>query len=214
MAIKKKADEVANVINWDFGNGKAAEGDQPGTPSTTARFELARVNEVMKTRLALHGASQKIGDSYANAKEASDPIAYAIEACNDTIAQLYAGEWSQGRTGDGIKRSSDLATALHRVSVAQGKPKTEEAWTAYLATLDDAAKKALRAKPAIAVMLLEITAERAAEKLRKAKEAAAATPAATGTDGQPAATPANDELPDVPDVQAEVETTDATTAVA
>jgi hypothetical protein len=53
-------------------------------------FDLSKVNEETLLRLALHGASQKIGDSYAGAKDSGeDPIAYADAAVRETIQQGY-----------------------------------------------------------------------------------------------------------------------------
>ena len=52
-------------------------------------FDLSKVSPDNVIRLALHGASQKIGDSYAGAKDSGeDPVAYAKAAIADTIKQL------------------------------------------------------------------------------------------------------------------------------
>src|SRR5690606_1991871 len=65
------------------------EGGEPNT----IMFDLSKVTPSMLRMLALHGARQKIGDSYAGAKESGeDPVDYATAAILDTIKQLYAEE--------------------------------------------------------------------------------------------------------------------------
>lgn len=146
---------------------------------TTAVFELAKCSADMVTRLALHGASQKAGDSYAGAAKETDPLGFAKQAVADTIAQIYSGEW---RTSTGGARGpSDLAQAI-----AQGTGSTVEEATDLLASLGDDeagdnARKALRNKPKVKAALAAIKARKAiaaAERAAKAADAAEAGAAA------------------------------------
>ena len=184
--VKKIVDLAAQSVTFDFGDG------------TKEVFLLASCPEETRIQLALHGGSQKIGDSYAGAKEAGDVLAYAKQSTRDTIAQLYAGDWAVRGTGEGIRRASDLATALARISEAQGKPKSVEAWTEYLDKATDEQKAALKSTKAVAAEIAKIVAERAAEKAKKLAEAAAAAQEAKGPEGATEETEM--ALPDIPEV--------------
>ena len=118
---------------------------------------VARVDdmdEAMVMRLAVHGLSQKIGDSYASASN----VAEAVEKAQDTLDMLLAGDWSVGReSGGGI-----LVEALKR---ATGQDLEECA--RIIKGMDDAAKKELKKHPGVASKLADITAERAKAKADK-----------------------------------------------
>lgn len=135
-------------------------------------FRLSDCSPDIASRLALHGASQKIGDSYAGAGEADDPLGYAKASVEQVIAQLVAGDWRVAAVGG--PRVTDLATALSR---ATGQ--SIEAATETVNEMDNGQKKALRKHPKIALELATITAERAkarAESLAEAASAAAPLP--------------------------------------
>lgn len=143
----------------------APEGFQP----EVITFDLSKVDTNTLIRLALHGASQKIGDSYAGAKESGeDPIKYAKEAVSETIDQLYQGKWSVTRTGSGAPRVSILVLAYAKV-----KGITEDAALEVLADLSDDDKKELQKNKKIAAAIAQIRADQAAERAKKAAEAAA-----------------------------------------
>lgn len=147
-------------------------------------FELDKVSPEMLIQLALHGASQKGGDSYASAKSACegtdiDPNVWAREQVQGVIEQIYANDWTVRRAGGGTA-VTDLARAL-----AEVMPDVSEADAAE--RLSDATKEdkaALRKHPAVKAVLERLRAERAAAKAEAAEAAAA--------DGD--AIPALDEL--------------------
>ena len=127
------------------------------------------------TRLAVHGLSQKLGDSFANASKAENPSGWAKQRVADVIAQLEAGEWrvvsEAGPTVTLLGRALARATG-HTVeeSMAVIRDKEEsldedayKAWT-----------KAMRAGAKIRKATAEIKAEDAAKAL-------AAAPKDTGT---------------------------------
>ena len=128
-------------------------------------FDVTKCSDDIRARLALHGASQKIGDSYAGAGKAEDPIAYAEEAINETIAQLYAGEWRQTGGGAGPK-ISDLAIAL-----ANATGNTQEEAQELVDSLTDEEKKAYRANPRVKLELDKLRIARAQAALKRAQEA-------------------------------------------
>lgn len=155
---KKTVNVEAGIIEFRFDDESAET------------FDMGRVPEAIRTQLMFHGASQKIGDSYAGASAAADPLAYAKESVRDTIAQLYAGTWRVSVSAG--PRVSDLAAA---VALATGK--TLDECVTIIGNLDDGQKKVLRKQPKVAAALASIAAKKAAERAARAAEAAADAPA-------------------------------------
>jgi hypothetical protein len=129
-------------------------------------FDITRVSDEIRAKLALHGASQKIGDSYAGAgdDEIADPLAYAKERVSDTIERLYAGEWRTATVGTG----GILAEAMAAVS-----GKSREECSALLAEMSDDEKKDLRKKKKIAAALARIKLSRDAARVQRLEKLAA-----------------------------------------
>lgn len=113
------------------------------------------------SRLAMHGLSQKLGDSYAGA-DGSECFARA----NGVAGDLKDGNWSTRVAASG-PRTTQLAEAL---AAATGKTLEEAA--AKLETLDEDEKKGLRAHPQIKVELAKIKATKAQEAAEKAQASA------------------------------------------
>jgi hypothetical protein len=118
--------------------------------------------EIQK-QLMLHGASQKLGDSYSG--EDADKC-HAIFV--GVLKNLQDGNWSaRAGGGGGSPRISQLAEALSRAA-----NETVEACVAKLSEMSDDEKKAVKAHPAIAAALAAIKLEKAqAEAARLASEA-------------------------------------------
>lgn len=155
---KKVVDTEAKTVTFTFDDGNVET------------FDLSKVSEAMLIQLALHGASQKGGDSYAGAKAATadsdiDPAEWSWEQVRTVIKQLYNDEWTVRTPGSG-GAVTDLANALAEVV---GCP-IEDA-VAKLADSDADQKKALRAHPQIKAVLERIKLER--QKAKAAKAAAA-----------------------------------------
>lgn len=147
---KKSYDESTGVVSIEFGNGKVVELD-----TNTCSPE-------MKTLLMLHGASQKIGDSYAGAK---GDFASAIASAQGVIDQLLAGEWTSSGEERG-PRLAELAEAISRiknVDVAKAMAAVEKA--------TDEQRKAWRSNAQVKAAI----AQARAEKAQKALEAATTT---------------------------------------
>ena len=89
-------DAVTMLIK--FGNGHTLTVDPAKFPAAIAKC------------LLLHGASQKVGDSYASAENIDD----AIENAEGVLENLYEGIWIERAEGAGV-RSSVLAEALQRI---------------------------------------------------------------------------------------------------
>lgn len=93
------------MLSFKFGN------------DTVVTVDLSELSEDMQSNLMVHGALQKIGDSYASA---GGDYAFAIAAAEKVIDNLRNDLWGSARTGsgEGKKSSGELATAL---SILQGK---------------------------------------------------------------------------------------------
>jgi hypothetical protein len=139
-------------------------------------FELSKVPGAetldatsMAGRLAIHGASQKIGDSYAGVAKETDPLAAAKAAVAETIKQIYDGVWRVNAGGG--PRVNDLAIAIARVTGQSLEG--EDGAVAYVAAMSDEDKKVMRKKPKIAAELAKIALEKAQKRADElAKKAA------------------------------------------
>lgn len=141
------------VVSFKFGNG------------AVVTLDLAELDESIQNDLMVHGALQKIGDSYASA---GGDFAFGQAAAEKVIANLRAGNWGAARTGSGESKKSvgELITALAQL---QSKPVEEVAAALEAATEEQ--KKAVRAHPAVKAKIAELRAQKAAEALAKAGEA-------------------------------------------
>lgn len=143
---KKVVDVDAGTVAFTFADG--------GTPIVV---ELSKVSDANQNRLALHGLSQKCGDSYAGAESIAD----AREAVLGVQEMLYSGEWSTRAPGE--PRVAVLAEALAR---ATGR--TVEEAKAALAAMDDETRKAISAHPGVKKARAEMALERANAELAAA----------------------------------------------
>lgn len=141
MAIKmaKKA-KSANGVTFTFAD-KA---------STQIEFNLADLSAAMVTELAIHGLSQKVGDSYSGAESVSE----GMELAKATWKNLLAGNFNARASGGGL-----LAEAVARIkgiSVADAEAKLAEATEEQIENL----RKNSKVKDTITI----IRGERAAAK--------------------------------------------------
>lgn len=153
-----KVDGVCSV-QLDFVNGET-------------RTYMFDETDPLLFQLALHGASQKIGDSASGIEDLDDAVA-AVDA---TIAQLQAGNWTAERAaGSGFGGASIVVRAVAEVTgktpaevskiieaklatyAAQGKPITRQA---LYATFRAPGTKT-------AAVIARLTAERDAKKTAK-----------------------------------------------
>lgn len=153
----KDYDLDTGMVSFAFGDGKSFEVNVDELPS-----------DIQRT-LMLHGASQKIGDSYAGAKgnfaEAQANVQAVIEA-------LKAGQWTGGRDGEGKPRLGELSAAIARV---KGIP-LEDATAAVNAANESgdegqAKIKTWRAHPKIKAAIAAARAEKAQKELENASNA-------------------------------------------
>lgn len=112
---------------------------------------LSDLSDEIVQRLALHGLSQKLGDSYSGVKD----VVMAAERVKAVISNLTSGNWNAVREGSGSARATDLATAVSKVLGIE----LSEA-IAKLAEKSKEEKSAIRKNGKVARALLEIQAAR------------------------------------------------------
>lgn len=146
----KKVREDLSGVDFDFVDG------------TSLGIALSDLPEEIVKNLALHGLSQKVGDSYAGTETVED----AISQANGVAARLKAGDWKAAREGGGGRPKITLIVeALHR---ATGKELEE--CRELVASMEDDAVKELKKHPQVHAHITAINAERAAERAAKAAE--------------------------------------------
>ena len=150
---KKSADLKAKTVEFEFTNGHLI---------TVALKEL---NKDIVTNLALHGLSQKGGDSYAGAKTVDE----AEERCETIIERLKEGEWIKPRESAG-PRPSMVIDAVVAALEAQGESvdDTRRATIAVTVKGKEGRERALE-NPLIRAQYETIRATRAAERAAKAQ---------------------------------------------
>ncbi len=159
---KKSIDVEAQRVSFVFGEGEAAE---------TVVASLSDLPQEIIVQLALHGLSQKGGDSYAGAKAATaeldiEPEAWAKGQVESVLEQLRAGNWAV-RTGGGGAQVTDLARAI-----AEATGEAVESCVERVAESDKETKAALRKHPEIAPILARMRRERAEAKEAQLAKAA------------------------------------------
>lgn len=125
-------------------------------------FDLNDLSDEIISHLALHGAKQLLGDSFA----AKDSV--PKESTAKKWATLSAGNWSAKREGGG-PRISMLVEAVAATAFGEGKEQSEIA-TAIEAMSKDQ-QKGLKAHKDVDRQLERIKSERQAERLAKAEAA-------------------------------------------
>lgn len=144
-AFCKKDDDDAfdgkgDVVYFRFANG------------TVLEFDLQKVPEDNRRLLALHGAEQKIGDSYAGVK---GDFSKGIQNAQDVINTLYSGEWTQEREGGG-PRLAELAEAIARI---KGAPVEKVREVVEAATPEE--RSAWRSNATVKATVAQMRAEKA-----------------------------------------------------
>ena len=132
----KEIDVAGKTVTFTFVNGESVV------------CKLADVPTEMQTRLALHGMSQKIGDSFAGvAKETKesggDVAGNAIAAAKSELAKLVKGAWAE-RSSSGSVKYVDLIEPLLHMAKKANKPTTREKLIANLADKKPSELSAIR----------------------------------------------------------------------
>lgn len=125
-------------------------------------IQLADLSQEIVVNLALHGLSQKLGDSYASVK---GDVALAKSKFDQTLKQLQDGEWAKAREGEGGSKITELAEAISRI-----KQVPLEKANAVVAKASEEQIKNWRANLTVRAMIAQIRAEKASARLEKAPE--------------------------------------------
>lgn len=130
------------------------------------------VPEKLRAKCACHGGEQKLGDETAGLDDVDD----MVEAVDELIDHLNAGEWTQRREGSGMAGTSVLLKAL-----IEKTGKSIETVRAFLKDKTQAEKMALRTSANLKPIVDRLEAEKASkvakvdtEAMFKQLEAAAA----------------------------------------
>lgn len=155
---KKIPDEAAGKITFEFSDGR------------TLSVAVSELSPEIARRAAMHGLSQKGGDSYAGAETVDE----AYDACESTLNALRNGVWTTRTVGEGGVRGTMLVEALYRATKHEGR--TMDDCETLVADMSDEQKKGIRLLPAIKAQLDAIAAERAMERAEKSAKSAAGQP--------------------------------------
>lgn len=138
-----------SVVSFNFGNG------------TALTLDVSTLDAEVQTNLMLHGALQKIGDSYAGA---AGDYEFAVAAAQKVIQNLQDGVWKAAREGGESKpRVTELAEAVARIKGMELAQAVE-----VVSSLDDEQRKALRGKDKVKAVIAQIRYEKAQAKAESA----------------------------------------------
>jgi hypothetical protein len=134
MAKIAKKDKTENGVTFQFIDGESVE------------VSFKELSADIIHNLAIHGLSQKLGDSYASAESVDEARASLIAVWEN----LKSGEWNAK-----VSRGGKIVEAMVR---ATGE--TYDRCLEAFQKLDEAAKKELRKRPQIKLAMAEIEMER------------------------------------------------------
>ena len=137
------------VVNFAFGNG------------TIVALDTNALSDEQKFNLMMHGAMQKIGDSYASAKgDYTIGIAAAQKVCD----QLLADQWTASRasSGEGAPKIGELSQAIANLKGMDVKLVNDA-----VSKATDEQRKGWRKNAAITAEIARMRAERAAARASK-----------------------------------------------
>jgi len=154
---EKDYDEETGVFSIVFADGKAAEVELDSLPNKIQRL------------LALHGLSQKLGDSYASVK---GDVAAAQAKFEAVLTQLQAGEWKKAReAGEGGSKITELAEAIARFKGLTDAAGVEKA-NKVVAAASKEQIATWRANTKLKAIIAQIRAEKAAARAAEAEKKA------------------------------------------
>jgi hypothetical protein len=149
----KTINEEATILTFNFAD--------EGVEDLVA--DIGQMSEGILQKLAMHGFSAKLGDSYAGSENAAE----ARSCAERVLEELAAGNWTTRVAGVSGPRVTQLAEALVRVATARGKTLTLEKAVEALAAMPDAQKTALRSAGEIKKALAEIKIERLEKEVQE-----------------------------------------------
>lgn len=150
--VTTEFDEQAGAMSVVFSDGRQHS------------FLLDNLAPEIRLRATIHGLNAKLVDAAAIARDTMTGRAATLETKYQAVMEVFhritdptAPMWNKVREGAGGGNGNLLVAAIFRLYNGR---KTEEQIRAYLATLTDAQKQALRIEGRIAPIIAEIKAER------------------------------------------------------
>lgn len=154
--VTTEFDEQAGTMSVVFSDGRRHS------------FALDSLTPGIRLRATIHGLNAKLVDAAAIARDTTTGRAATLETKYQAVMEVFSRitdptdpMWNKVREGAGGGNGNLLVAAI--VRLYNGR-KTEEQIRAYLATLTDAQKQALRTDGKIAPIIAEIKAEREVAK--------------------------------------------------
>lgn len=140
---KAKVEVQDNTLTFNFADGQG-----------TFSVNVLTLPDAIRNRGLVHGIEQKLRDSYAGAKSASE--AYGL--AQKVLDQIMAGEWNAKADGSGADDSIDkLVRAVTNAYLAMGKDvETASAKGESVRAYDKAKRAQVRSIPAVAVELAKL----------------------------------------------------------
>lgn len=140
---KAKVEVQDNTLTFNFADGQG-----------TFSVNVLTLPDAIRNRGLVHGIEQKLRDSYAGAKSASE--AYGL--AQKVLDQIRAGEWNAKADGSGADDSIDkLVKAVTNAYLAMGKDvETASAKGESVRAYDKAKRAQVRSIPAVAVELAKL----------------------------------------------------------
>ena len=133
---------------------------------------LDEVPSELHARLACHGLSQKLGDSYANV---AGNLELAYSRVSDVAELLKAGGWEK-ETREGGLRLSDLFEAVNTYRAELSKPaySDDEFKAKYVRASDaETMRNGAKAHPRVGAILIDIQTRKLAERKKEIEAGAA-----------------------------------------
>ena len=122
----------------------------------TVDVDVTTFPEDIQTKLAIHGLSQKLGDSYASASDKGMSIQDCVDGVNEIVRSMAAGNWSA--TG-----SSGVSIMAEAIAVLLDKDIRQCADLIQGMTADE--RGAMSKRPDVKAEVARIKAARARAKL-------------------------------------------------
>lgn len=141
MKIATKT-KIIDGVQFDFDNGE------------TVKVLLEDMSDSMLAKLAIHGLTQKLGDSYASSVTVSE----AVEKFYDTLTNLKAGVWNGGRSAS--------AGGIWIEAIAKATGRTMEEAKVMFDGKGEKEQKAIKKHPQVVAAKAEIDLERAQAKVK------------------------------------------------
>lgn len=141
IATKKKLD---NGVKFHFSNGEIVTVDLEQFPLDTI------------TKLAIHGLSQKLGDSYASANDKGMSIQDCVDVVTEMVGRLEHGDWDT---------SGSRGVSIMAEAIAVLLDKDIRQCADLIAGMTDAERGAMSKRPDVKAEVARIKAARARAKL-------------------------------------------------